>query len=129
MWYKEVLMYTHKLYYVIICTYITCDIITCIVVRSGAAVEYSEWSRRESEKINERVRESQQGMVGRMDREREMDGQTDIARRERITYIIFYSSNEFYYFIVIQNRLRNPFRLINRCSPRIVYEFGRLIEQ
>lgn len=43
--------------------------------------------------------------------------------------LLYSSSNEFYYFIVIQNRLQNPFRLINRCSPRIVYEFGRLIEQ
>lgn len=77
---------------------------------------------------NERVGESRT-RDGRIDREKD-GGQTETdGLGRRITYVIFYSSNEFYYFIVIQNRLRNPFRLINRCSPRIVYEFGRLIEQ
>lgn len=72
-WYKEVLMYTHKLYYVIICTYITCDIITCIVVSSGAAVD--EWMNSTGEWKNKR--ESQRVTKRRSGMGRERDGQTD----------------------------------------------------
>lgn len=65
------------------------------------------------------------------ERERTGEREKDRAR------ILYYIGTYYYYmllmnfiiFIAVQNRLRNPFRLINRCSPRIVYEFGRLIEQ
>lgn len=85
--YEEVLMYTHKLYYVIIYTYIACDIIICIVVSSGAAVEEwmkstGEWkNKRESQRVTKRWFEWT---------EREMDRQTDIERRLPIHYIIFF---------------------------------------